>query len=93
MTRRKVNSIAGARFIVVKAVNEIATFDSKAVRAEMGDDWYEARQRDGTRTTYTVMAKPPEDTPAAGCAARRRHGACGRRGPVQGGCMKPLATV
>ena len=67
MTRRKLNSIEGARFIIVKSVTETATLDSKGVRTEMGDDWYEARQKAGSRTTYTAIEKSqdPEVTPAS----------------------------
>ena len=61
MTRRHLSALEGARFLVSKATVSTHTFDGKGVRAEMGDAWYEARQKAGTRTTYSVMPKPPEE--------------------------------
>ncbi len=60
MTRRHANWLDGTRFSVAKATLDTHTLDAKAVRLEMGDAWYEARQKPGTRTTYTVTAKPLE---------------------------------
>jgi hypothetical protein len=34
------------------------TLDSKAVRAEMGDGWYDARCRQSVVTTVAVKARP-----------------------------------
>ncbi len=61
MTRRHASSLEGARFIVAKATLATHTLDAKGVRLEMGDAWYEARQKPGFRTTYTVTAKPLEE--------------------------------
>lgn len=76
MVRRKLSAIEGSRFIVVKAVTDASRFDSKAVRKEMGDDWYEARQKSGTRTTFVVTEKRDEpsesDVRAAAEALFRR---------------------
>ena len=57
MVRRKLHSLDGARFFVTRSVGTEKRFDSEAVKATMGLDWYAQFQKSGSRTTYTVTAK------------------------------------
>ena len=59
MVRRKLHSLDGARFFVTRSVGNEKRFDSEAVKATMGLDWYAQFQKSGNRTTYTVTAKAP----------------------------------
>ncbi len=60
MDRRQLSSLDGARYIVTKDVKSEKRFDSKAVKAKMGMAWYAQFQKPGTRTTYTVTPRAPE---------------------------------
>ena len=60
MDFRQLSILEGARFTVTKDVKPEKRFDSKAAKATMGAAWYAQFQKPGTRTTYTVMARPPE---------------------------------
>lgn len=60
MSRRKLASLEGARFVVTKDVKTEKRFDAGAAKLTMGAAWYAGFQKPGTRTTFTVTAKAPE---------------------------------
>ena len=61
MTRRHLFALEGARFTVTKDVKSEKRFDSAAAKKKMGLAWYATFQKPGSRTTYTVTPKPPEE--------------------------------
>jgi hypothetical protein len=56
LIRRGISEIAGSAYCV--SITEIVrwTLDTKAVKAEMGPGWYDARCRQGMVTTVVVKA-------------------------------------
>lgn len=63
LVRRGKDRYLGAVYTVVKVKGEQERFDSKAVKAEMGDAWYDARK--STVLTTTWVASEREQAVAA----------------------------
>jgi hypothetical protein len=55
--RRELKIAEGRKFIVLKEVGSQTRLNSKAVKAEMGVQWYKERSVESPRVEYHVTAK------------------------------------
>ena len=63
--RRKLDSARGERFAVTRSLGSQTRLDTKAVKAEMGADWYAARSRTSSTATFRVFPAVAGEAKAA----------------------------